>query len=112
MNEYELDRYVTKAIENIISRIQAPANVLSYAVEPYTDYCYSVPFFIEVGDTFALISYLVDVITSGENISLKFKFDGVSFHDDEIKDIDTLKTILEGMQAVLDTIDTDNEIYI
>lgn len=112
MNEYELDRYVTNAIEDIISRIQAPANVLSYAVEPNIDDRYSIPFFIEVKNTYFLLHYFVYVTISGEDISIQFKFDAASFHDSGDSDVNDFKLIAEGMNAVLDAIDVDNEIYI
>lgn len=112
MNDYELDRYVTNAIEDIISRIQAPANVLSYAVEPDIDDRYSIPFFIEVKDTYFLLHYFAYVNTSGEDITIKFQFDAASFHDSEDSDVNDFKLIAEGMNAVLDAIDTNNEIYI
>jgi len=112
MDEYELDRRVTKAVEDIISEIKIPHNILTYAIEPDVDDKYSIPFFVEVNGTFGLIHYFLDVYTYDEDITIKFIFDSVSFRDDEINDENTFKTIVEGINAILDTIDTDMEIYI
>ena len=112
MDTYELDRYITKAIEDIIGRIQAPSNVISYAIEPDINDRYSIPFFIEVKDTYFLLHYFAYVTTSGEDISIQFKFDAASFHDSGTSDVNDFKLIAEGMNAVLNAIDVDNEIYI
>lgn len=112
MDAYELDRLVTNAIEGIVAEIQIPHTILNYAIEPYIDNMYSLPFFIEVGDSTTLIHYLADVTVSGEDISIKFRFDGMSSNADSIHDVADLRLIVDCIDAILDIIDTDNEIYI
>ena len=112
MDAYELDRIVTNAIDNIIKQIRVSNDILEYAVEPADDYEYSVPLFIDSGDASILIHYLVYVNALGDNISLKFQFDGVLFENAEINNESDFITVIDCVDTILNTIDTDNEIYI
>lgn len=112
MDTYELDRRVTKAVESIISEIPISHNILTYAIEPDIDDRYSIPIFIEVNDNFALIHYFVDVIVSEGTTSIRFQFDSISFHNDEIYDEDDAMVIVKSLNTVLNTIFTGTEIYI
>ena len=112
MDAYELDRVITNAIDNIIKQIHVSHNLLEYAVEPADDFEYSVPLFIDSGDASILIHYLVDVDNSGEGISLRFRFDGVLFQNDEIANESDFIAIMDCVNTILNTIDTNNEIYI
>ena len=113
MDYYELDRRVTNAIDEIIQQLRISANVLEYAVEPESDnYEYSIPLFLDSGEASILIHYLVYVNTSGDNISLKFKFDGVLFRNEEINSESDFIAVMDCVNTILNTIDTTNEIYI
>jgi len=112
MDAYELDRVVTDAIDNIIQQIHVSHNILEYAVEPNADFQYSVPLFIDSGNGSVLIHYLVDVDDSDAGISLRFQFDRVSFLNDEISNESDFIAIMDCINTILNTIDTNNEIYI
>lgn len=112
MDAYELNRVITNAIDNIIQQIRVSCDLLEYAVESAGDFEYSVPLFIDSGDASVRIHYLVDVDESAEGIFLKFRFDGALFHNDEITNESDFITIMDCINTILNTIDTNNEIYI
>ena len=112
MDAYELDRLVTNAIEDIIKQIRVSNDILEYAVEPSDDYEYSVPLFLDSGEASILIHYLVHVDAVGDDISLKFQFDGTLFRNTEINNESDFIAVMDCVNTILNTIDTDNEIYI
>lgn len=112
MNKHYLDTVITDAIDNIIQQIHVSHNVLEYTVEPTDDFEYSVSLFIDSGNASVLIHYLAYANFIGDNMSLKFQFDYVLFRNAEIDTEDDFIAVIDCVNNILNTIDTDNEIYI